>query len=106
MSKTQGKDSSNVGSEVMTAIRSLKTALQKERTQVGSKRGKVAVHFTETGVKDYEQGTEQGTGVIECKITISGDTADDAFELAQPYDDAGWTCTSSGETEVTCVSPE
>ena len=101
MSEAQAKVSLDVGSEVMTALRSLQALLQKERTKVGSK-GRVDVHFTETEVKGYEQGI----GVIECKIVFTGRTSAEATEMAKDYDAGGWICTSSGETEVTCKTPD
>ncbi len=101
---TQTKDSTIAESEVMIAIKSLRTALENERSQARpkGKAGNVEVHFTETGVADYEQGEVTTVG----KIVLIGDNNVSAHDMAEVYDQIGWICTSSGENEVTCACPD
>lgn len=44
-----------------------------------------------------------GSGVSACTFVIKGDTVDDAYKHAAELESQGCVCTSSGETEVTCV---
>ena len=59
-----------------------------------------------TGIDIRIKGDPAQPGVAECEVNIHGDTAENAYEIAQIYEDNGWTCVSTGETDVRCTSPD
>lgn len=68
--------------------------------------------------KALQRSMAQGTGVhhpvhvdvkvtaVACTFIIIGRTLDEAYKHAQELEDQGCNCTSSGETEFTCVCPD
>jgi hypothetical protein len=57
------------------------------------------------GIDIRIKGDHQQPGVVECVVDIHGDTQEDAEDIAERYEDEGWTCQSSGPTDVRCTSP-
>jgi hypothetical protein len=72
-------------------------SMQKELSQIHSGDSKIKVTVTGT------LGTEGGTGTSECTFVIIGKTLEAAYEHAKDLTAQGCNCTSSGETEFTCV---
>lgn len=62
----------------------------------------------EHGLKGIDVHIKSGQkpGFAECTVDIHGDTKENAEDLAKPYEEKGWTCQSSGETDVRCTSPD
>ena len=58
------------------------------------------------GIDIHIKGDPQKPGVAECVVDIHGDSQADAEAIAERYVDDGWTCQSSGPTDVTCTSPD
>jgi len=95
-------DSRRGESEVIAAIGSLREALRKTHAAEGARRRKMQVKLTDTGVG----GNGHEPIAVPCTVVITGDTQEDAELLAEAYVDKGWICQSSGQTEVTCKSPD
>jgi hypothetical protein len=48
----------------------------------------------------------QGSGVIDCKVTIEGDTTADRDKIKAKFPAKdGWTCTNTGDKTATCSNP-
>ena len=57
------------------------------------------------GINIQIQGDPERPGFAECSVQIHGDTQEDAEHIATRFENDGWTCQSSGPTDVTCTSP-
>jgi hypothetical protein len=58
------------------------------------------------GIDIHVKGDPQEPGVAYCVVDIHGDTQADAEQIAAQFEDDGWTCQSSGPTDVRCESPD
>ena len=58
------------------------------------------------GIDIHIKGDPQKPGVAECVVDIHGDTQENAETIAEHYVNQGWSCQSSGPTDVRCTSPD
>ena len=94
--KAEGGDSKQVVKNISGALKSL----EKARTTVKDQPPK-DLNF-EVRVIETEKNEEAPGAGARIVIIFQAETAEGASLLASPYEKAGCTCTSSGETEVTC----
>jgi hypothetical protein len=59
-----------------------------------------------TGIDIHIEGNPEEPGVAYCYVDIHGDSQADAEKIAERYEDDGWTCQSTGPTDVRCESPD
>jgi hypothetical protein len=88
---------------------------QADRSKSGSKSELLNLRHA---AKELQRSLAKGTGKhhpvhvevtvtsIACTFIIIGRTLDEAYEHAKQLESQGCNCTSSGETEFTCVCPD